>query len=292
MKGKAKTRTVIAAGPPAAERTPHAPASAAKAPVKSYEPNAHERAAIERYRQRRDAKPPPPHFKVEYEGSSVTITPDHVEPAYVHALLADMVATGDYKFSCGLLDQVANVARTGKQLTSRDLNFALATVNAIGPRDPIESLLAAQMFAIHKATMVAARVLANAENIPQQDSASNALNKLARTFAAQIETLKRYRADGEQKVTVQHQHVNVSSNHAVVGISQGGGGAHEKSSQPHVPSGAHEQSPPMLGHEQALPMPMSGAGSDRLARVPVPRCAERSTEGKGQRRVAARNGDQ
>jgi hypothetical protein len=34
--------------------------------------------------------------------------------------------------------------------------------------------------------------------IPQQDSAERAFNKLARTFAAQVETLKRYRGSGEQ----------------------------------------------------------------------------------------------
>jgi hypothetical protein len=34
--------------------------------------------------------------------------------------------------------------------------------------------------------------------IPQQDSAERAFNKLARTFAAQLEALKRYRGGGEQ----------------------------------------------------------------------------------------------
>jgi hypothetical protein len=34
--------------------------------------------------------------------------------------------------------------------------------------------------------------------IPQQDSAVRAFNKLARTFAAQVETLKRHRGGGEQ----------------------------------------------------------------------------------------------
>jgi hypothetical protein len=34
--------------------------------------------------------------------------------------------------------------------------------------------------------------------IPQQDSAERAFSKLARTFAAQVETLKRYRGGGEQ----------------------------------------------------------------------------------------------
>jgi len=34
--------------------------------------------------------------------------------------------------------------------------------------------------------------------IPQQDSAERAFNKLAQTFAAQVEMLKRYRGGGEQ----------------------------------------------------------------------------------------------
>jgi hypothetical protein len=37
-----------------------------------------------------------------------------------------------------------------------------------------------------------------AVRILQQDSAVRAFNKLARTFAAQVETLKRYRGGGEQ----------------------------------------------------------------------------------------------
>jgi hypothetical protein len=35
----------------------------------------------------------------------------------------------------------------------------------------------------------------------QQDSAERAFNKLARTFTAQVEALKRYRIGGEQKIT-------------------------------------------------------------------------------------------
>jgi hypothetical protein len=35
--------------------------------------------------------------------------------------------------------------------------------------------------------------------IPQQDSAERAFDKLARTFAAQVETLKRYLGGGEQR---------------------------------------------------------------------------------------------
>ena len=63
-------------------------------------------------------------------------------------------------------------------------------------------MLAAQMAAVHNATMTFARHLAHVDNIPQRDSAQNAFNKLARTFAAQVEALKRYRSGGEQKMTV------------------------------------------------------------------------------------------
>ena len=92
----------------------------------------------------------------------------------------------------------------------------LSVIKGIEPRDQIEAMLAAQMAAVHIATMTFARRLAHVENIPQQDSAERAFNKLARTFAAQVEALKRYRSGGEQKMTVQHVHV-AEGGQAIVG---------------------------------------------------------------------------
>ena len=91
-------------------------------------------------------------------------------------------------------------------------------------------MLAAQMAAVHIATMTFARRLNHVENIPQQDSAARAFNTLARTFTAQMEALKRYRTGGEQKVTVQHVTVN-EGGQAVVGnvsAAPGGGGGEPK----------------------------------------------------------------
>ena len=59
------------------------------------------------------------------------------------------------------------------------MNFMLSVVKGIEPRDQIEAMLAAQMAAVHMASMTFARRLANVQNIPQQDSAQNAFNKLA-----------------------------------------------------------------------------------------------------------------
>jgi hypothetical protein len=64
--------------------------------------------------------------------------------------------------------------------------------------------------------MTFARRLAHVENIPQQDSAERAFNKLTRTFAAQVAALKDYRSRGEQKMTVQHVHV-AEGGQAIVG---------------------------------------------------------------------------
>ena len=78
---------------------------------------------------------------------------------------------------------------------------------------------------IHQATVRAARLLRASETIPQQDSNSNMLNKLTRTFATQVEALKRYRSKGEQKVTVEHVTVNEGGQAIVGNVETGGGGS-------------------------------------------------------------------
>lgn len=71
--------------------------------------------------------------------------------------------------------------------------------------------------------MMLARRLNHVETIPQLDAAERALNKLARTFAMQMDTLKRYRTGGQQKVTVEHVTVN-SGGQAIVGTVEAGRG--------------------------------------------------------------------
>ena len=203
-----------------------------------YEPTKQEREAVERFFDRGARKAPAPRFKLEATGDkSANISADHPEPKISHMLLGDALGTGDHEFACGLLTQFADVARSGKVATKQELNFLLSIVLGINPKDETEALLAAQMAAIHNATMVAARRLAHVETIPQQDSASNMLNKLARTFVAQVEALKRYRSAGEQTIKVQHVTVNEGGQAIVGNVSQGGGGSANNGGQPHGPRG-------------------------------------------------------
>jgi hypothetical protein len=69
--------------------------------------------------------------------------------------------------------------------------------------------------------------LANAENLVLMDSLERTLNKLARTFTAQLEALKRYRTGGEQKVTVQHVSVSDGGQAIVGNVAQGIPGSSE-----------------------------------------------------------------
>ena len=251
-------------------------------PSADYTPTDRERAALDRVLRRQASKAPAARFNIEMTAANVaSISADHPEPRIGHSLLADALGTGDYEFAAGLLTQLADVSRSGKVATKQELNFILSVVQGINPKDETEALLAAQMAAIHNATMVAARRLSHVETIPQQDSASNMLNKLARTFAAQVEALKKYRSAGEQTIKVQHVTVNEGGQAIVGNVSQGGGGTAKNGGQPHEPCAADECGPALLGHEQALPTPMPSAGSPRLEGVPVSRGAGRGAKGQG-----------
>lgn len=135
------------------------------------------------------------------------------------------IGTTDKDFYMGLVGQIASLGSQGKSVDDAASNFVIAVVRSVEPRDALEAMLATQMGAIHAATMMMARRLNHVDRIPQQDSAERALNKLARTFATQMEALKRYRTGGQQKVTVEHVTVNAGGQAIVGAVTTGGGGA-------------------------------------------------------------------
>jgi hypothetical protein len=97
------------------------------------------------------------------------------------------------------------------------MNAALAMVEAAAPTDEIEGALAVQMACTHTAAMaVLARL--DAALGPEQRVAAcgSAAARLMRTYAAQVEVLRRLRNGGQQLVRVEHVHVN-DGGQAVVG---------------------------------------------------------------------------
>jgi hypothetical protein len=169
-----------------------------------YEPTPIEAEAIAAYSAAQ--KTHGPRLKVVIEGNVARFTPDHPDAAIGILALMRAIGTVYPEFFDGLTLQLVNASQ-GQGPSEAVVNFMLAVIKGVEPRDQVEAMLAAQMAAVHMATMTFARRLAQVDNIPQQDSAERAFNKLARTFAAQLSALKEYRSKGEQKMTVQHVNV-------------------------------------------------------------------------------------
>jgi hypothetical protein len=191
---RAKTRALAAGAP---EEAP------------SYAPSAQERPVLETYLAHYAAKAP--RVKIADDGS---IAADHPEPAVGQILLMTALGTTDHDFFAGIVRGLGGATLQRGEVDERALNFMLSVVKGIKPRDHVEAMLAAQMAAIHVATLRSAERLAQAHRPPEQEAAERAVTRLARTFATQMEALKRYR--GDQNVTVQHVSVS-DGGQAIVG---------------------------------------------------------------------------
>ena len=165
-----------------------------------------------------------PSLKLEMKDGTLTIGFEGESSQVATLLQMADIGTADRDFYAGLLSQISCLSSNKRSIDSASSNFVLAVVRSVNPRDGLEAMLATQMGAIHAATMMMARRLNHVETIPQQDAAERALNKLAWTFATQMEALKCYRTRGQQKVTVELVTVNAGGQ-AIVGAVEARGGS-------------------------------------------------------------------
>ena len=159
--------------------------------------------------------------RIRMDGKKMHVVHEDEAAGCQHLMRA--LGTDSADFMAGVLSQLANAVSPGKDADGAAINFALAVISGVEPKDELETMLGMQMAAIHMATMTFTRRLARVETIAQQDSAERALNRLMRTYVAQMEALKRYRTGGEQKVLVQHVNVN-DGGQAIVGTVDRGRG--------------------------------------------------------------------
>jgi hypothetical protein len=149
-----------------------------------------------------------PRVKVTATEGKPGLSLAHPDPIYGHSLLMKAIGTDDVDFCGQLLSQLASASVQDGEVNEQKLNFMLAVVKGIQPKDQLETLLAAQMAAVHSLTMNMAGRMADVSILPQMEVVGRLLNNLARTYALQMEALKRHRSTGEQKVTVEHVTVN------------------------------------------------------------------------------------
>lgn len=153
------------------------------------------------------------------KGHQLTITQDNA--------LETIFGTTDKDQATDLLMHCVKVLRSDESGDAGEANderhFMLSIIRDLEPKDPVERMLAVQMAATHVATIRAGRSLACSENLHQVNAHYTGFTKLTRTFASQVEALRKHRTGGKQTVLVQH--VNVSDGGQAIVGNVGGGGA-------------------------------------------------------------------
>ena len=212
-----------------------------------------ERSAVGKHIARLKAKSSV-RLKVSKNGSDPQISLDHPDELIGRALLMEAFASADADFVDGIVSQLANVGGRGQDINERGLNFMLSVIKGTEARNQLEAMLAAQMAAVHMASMTFAGRLERADDdIPQQDCAARAFNKLTRTFAMQMEALNRCRSGAEQKVTLQHVSVAEGGQAIVGNVTQAPHeNGQEKAATP----------PPMRTDTNVVPMPTKGKSKE------------------------------
>lgn len=130
-------------------------------------------------------------------------------------LMAAM-GTYDLDFLSPLLSQIGNSVAAKGEMQETSLQFVIAFIKSIEPESEIETMLAAQMAAVHICALDASRRYLSTTSLAGKDSAERAMTKLTRTFTTQMEALKRHRAKAQQTVRVERVNVE-SGGQAIVG---------------------------------------------------------------------------
>ena len=132
--------------------------------------------------------------------------------------LNEVLGTTSSDFVNASLFQIQSACRSPwGGISQLSMNAALAMIEAAAPKDEIEGALAVQMACTHIAAMAVLAKLDVAFASEQRVAAfGSAAARLMRSYATQVEILRRLRNGGQQFVRVEHVHVN-DGGRAVIG---------------------------------------------------------------------------
>lgn len=162
----------------------------------------------------------------------------------------------------------------------RQLSAAVAALVGIGPKGELEGMMAAQLIAAHNASMECyRRAMIGDQTFEGRRENLNQANKLSRTWTMLLDALNKHRGKGQQKVTVEHVHVNAGGQAVVGMVETPGGGDHSKlEEQAHAKQITHAPEPPMWGQDpdrDAMPVASDGERTLPNARGKIPRRTKR-----------------
>lgn len=116
--------------------------------------------------------------------------------------------------AAGMMTSLLNaLGRSGENY--RDM--AAAMLVELAPRDAIEGMLVSQMTATHVAmTSISQKVADTSAGYQVREAYERSMTRLSRTYLAQMDALKKYRAKAQQTVRVERVNVE-SGGQAIVG---------------------------------------------------------------------------
>jgi len=178
------------------------------------------KACFDEWKRRRDGKS----IKCrKVEGEACEIEIDYDDPWYPLKKF-EALGTADSDLQNYLLEQVIATFQGAGPMENRDpdvvlaaANAALAVLGAIRPRDEMEAMLVVQMIGVHNLLMDALKgAILSGQTLEWKKNYANCAAKTARIFLDQMEQLRRYRGGHQQKMTIEHVHVN-EGGQAIVG---------------------------------------------------------------------------
>jgi len=144
--------------------------------------------------------------------------------------LSEAFGTADIGVQVHLLDQIAQVFNgacsadgNNNEVAVTAMNTAMAILAGIQPQNEVEAMLAVQMIGVHNMAMrTMGLAMLGGQTLQGKESNGNLATKMLRTFIAQMETLQKIRTGGQQKMIVEHVHVNEGGQAIVGTVNQGG----------------------------------------------------------------------
>jgi hypothetical protein len=173
-----------------------------------------EQALVDRWKnQRANRAVQAPHFiEVPGQPGQMRIADsEDLELAVARIITASGVA--DQELAAHVTDTVARFQGVDRASAA---HLAVALLQSIGPRDGIECLIATQAIAVH-AVMLAQLQKSNGGGV-LSEHAGVLSAKLGNLFLAQIGAIEKRRKGTEQRVIVQHVHVNDQAQAMVAGV--------------------------------------------------------------------------
>lgn len=120
-----------------------------------------------------------------------------------------------------LINQV-NLIDNYKKRTPEKINQMLKMIAGISPHGEVEAMLATQMVVAHTLSIECSkRALLDDQTFEGMEANLKFATKFMRTYTQQMEALKRYRKNSDQKMTIEHVHVN-DGGQAIIGNVNGG----------------------------------------------------------------------